>query len=132
MSTYAPAEFKSSLSPSANRRFETLLIILLFLGSGWVYCGSIPADSRTLSEQPSDYYGLLTEALRLSQLHLPIMPDPKLLELENPYAGPQGANRPHDMSFHNGKLYLYYGATPVLLIYLPCRFLTGSHCGSWP
>lgn len=127
MSNSAPADFKSSLSPSANRRFETLLIILLLLGSGWIYWGSIPADSRTLSEQPSDYYGLLTEAFRLGQLHLPITPDPKLLELENPYAGPQGANRPHDMSFYNGKLYLYYGATPVLLIYLPWRLLTGTH-----
>lgn len=50
------------------------------------------------------------------------MPDPKLLELENSYAGPRGAKRPNDISFYNGKLYPHYGATPMLLMYLPAVF----------
>jgi hypothetical protein len=96
--------------------------------AAWLYGLSVAASQSALtSPNPTSYYGWQTEAFRLGQLHLPIPVDPKLLELENPYAGPQGANRPHDMSFYNGKLYLYYGATPVLLLYLPWRLLTGTH-----
>lgn len=76
---------------------------------------------------PNGYYGLLTEAFDRGQLHLPIDVDPRLLALENPYAGPQGATRPHDMSFYNGKFYLYYGPAPVFLVYWPWLLLTGTH-----
>ena len=32
-----------------------------------------------------------------------------------------------DMSFYNGKIFLYFGITPVLLFYLPFHFLTGLY-----
>jgi hypothetical protein len=85
-----------------------------------------PLQHRLTSPEPPSYYGLLTEAFRLGQLHVPVEIDPKLLALENPYAGPQGATRPHDMSFYDGKLYLYYGPAPVVLLYLPWRLITGE------
>ena len=98
------------------------------LMAGWAYLGSVRAWQPALtSPTPSSYYGLQAEAFRLGQLNLPITPDPKLLALENPYAGPQGANRPHDMSFYDGKFYLYYGVTPVVVLYLPWLLLTGTH-----
>ena len=97
---------------------------LLFIG---LVCFSLaPRFHGFTSKEPPGYYGLLTEAFRIGQLHLPLEIDPKLLSLENPYDGPQGATRPHDMSFYKGKLYLYYGPAPVILLYLPWRLLTGN------
>lgn len=112
-----------------GRRLETLAIIILLLIIGLVYWSAIPPGSRILSRQPSGYYGLLTEAFLHGQLHLRLEPDPRLLALNNPYAGPQGVERPHDMSYYQDRFYLYYGATPALLLYLPWRIVTGTYLG---
>ncbi len=79
------------------------------------------------SDLPPGYYGLLTEAFAAGQVSLKLVPDPKLLRLADPYAGPQGASRPHDMSFYRGKFYLYYGPTPALLLSLPWKLLQGRY-----
>lgn len=91
------------------------------------YLAPIGMRPTRTSAAPVDYYGLLTEAFHSGQLHLNIATDPVLLTLENPYAGPQGAKRPHDMSYYRGRFYLYYGATPALILYLPWRCLTGTY-----
>lgn len=102
-----------------------LLAVLVFAGLAY---WSLEAHLlRWWSPSPDGYYGGLTEAFSLGQLHLAIDVDPRLLALENPYAGPQGTSRPHDMSFYNGKFYLYYGAAPVFLIFWPWLILTGTY-----
>ncbi len=107
-----------------------MLAATLLLVIGWSYYLAIPPNFRQpRSALPDGYYGLLTEAFLSGQLHLNIPTDPKLLRLENPYAGPQGTNRPHDMSYFQGRFYLYYGAAPVLFLYLPWRVLTGGYLG---
>jgi len=117
------------VSPPAKKA-EILLVALLLVAIGWSYYFAIPENFRQLhSPRPEGYYGLLTEAFLAGQLHLAIPTDPKLLALENPYAGRQGANRPHDMSYYQGRFYLYYGAAPVLFLYLPWRLLTGGYLG---
>ena len=98
-----------------------MLTVLVYLGGAYNGLGTIA------SSQPSGYYGLLTDALLNGQLHLKITPDPKLALLENPYAGPQGAYRPHDMSYFRGRFYIYYGATPVLILYAPWKIATGYY-----
>lgn len=111
-----------------NRAIDWTVCVIILVLACWVYLASVRARQPALtSPSPSSYYGLQAEAFRLGQLHLPITPDPKLLALENPYAGPQGANRPHDMSFYDGKFYLYYGAAPVVVLYLPWLLLTQTH-----
>lgn len=117
-------------SPARSNKIENLLVAALLLVIGWSYYFAIPTEFRHFrSKHPDGYYGLQTEAFHSGQLHLKIATDPKLLTLENPYAGPQGANRPHDMSFYRGRFYLYYGATPILILYLPWRIITGGHLG---
>jgi hypothetical protein len=92
------------------------------------YCWFSGAKSGHLtSKQPTGYYGLLTEAFLYGQLHLKIPVNPKLLQLENPYAGPQGVERPHDMSFYRGRFYLYYGVTPSLILFAPWKLVFGSY-----
>lgn len=124
----APAPAGAPLQPRRPWR-EWLLLTITVCLLGWAYYFSIPAEFRGTSTLPSGYYGGLTEAFLAGQFHLKIDTDPRLLALKNPYAGPQGANRPHDMSYYRGRFYLYYGAAPVILLYLPWRCLTGTYLG---
>ena len=107
---------------------EKSLVCLLITVIGWSYIADARRSGGTLtSPQPPSYYGLLTEALVAGQVHLKLIPDPKLLRLADPYAGPQGTSRPHDMSFYRGKFYLYYGITPAIVLLVPWRILTGTY-----
>ncbi len=96
--------------------------------AGWSYWSQARAVIDTfVSPRPQSYYGLLTEALACGQVSLKITPDPAFLALANPYAGPQGTSRPHDMSFYRGKFYVYYGITPALVLMLPWHVLTRTY-----
>jgi hypothetical protein len=118
-----------SPAPKARHgRLELALVALAVFAVGWSYI----ADARRVegyltSRQPPGYYGLLTEALLEGHFNLNVTTDPLLLRLANPYAGPQGTVRPHDMSFYRGKFYIYYGITPAVLLMVPWKVLTGNY-----
>jgi hypothetical protein len=123
----APGHVERAPRPRRDRLELCLTLIVLGLVA-WVYFHGLTRQVHRLTHhEPIGYYSLQADAFRSGQLHLKIPTDPKLLELENPYAGPQGTSRPHDTSFYEGRFYLYYGATPVLLVYLPWQLLTGTH-----
>lgn len=70
------------------------------------------------------YYNLLADAFEAGRLSLPIEPKPELLALPNPYDATANAGyRLHDASLKDGKYYLYFGAVPALLFFLPFRLL---------
>jgi hypothetical protein len=74
------------------------------------------------SPESGNYYGLLTDGFVKGQTSLPVEPVPELLALADPYDPVQNAPwRLHDASLYQGKYYLYFGPTPVLLVYLPLR-----------
>lgn len=56
--------------------------------------------------------------------------DERLLALENPYDPVErkesGASYHWDHAFYNGKYYMYFGAVPVILLFLPYLALTGT------
>jgi hypothetical protein len=69
-------------------------------------------------------YPLLTDGFLAGQLSLPIAPHPALLKARDTYNDPH--HRPpyfHDASLYKGKYYLYFGVTPVILLFLPFRVL---------
>ena len=107
---------------------STVLVGLLLIAIGLNYLADARRHGGSLtSVTPPGYYGLLTEALTAGQVNLRIIPDPEFLRLADPYAGPQGTNRPHDMTFYRGKFYLYYGITPALILMVPWKLLTGTY-----
>jgi hypothetical protein len=75
----------------------------------------------------SNYYSLLATAFRSGDLHLPLNPDPALLQLPNPYdpAAREGLKVPQDLSLYNGKFYLYWGPAPSALLALVQPLLPG-------
>ncbi len=76
--------------------------------------------------EPLGHYQYLTDALLSGQTHLKLAPHPGLAALENPYAGAQGVPRLHDATYFQGKYYLYFGVTPVVLLSAPWTLLTGT------
>ena len=87
-------------------------------------------------EEPVETYEplphvLLFDAIYNGSPHIRVTPDARYAEIENPYdysqkeaAGLHYADW-WDYVYYNGKFYVYFGVTPVLLFYFPYYFLTG-------
>jgi hypothetical protein len=72
------------------------------------------------------YYDLLGRAFISGHLQLPIEPRPELLALEDPWD--PHFNLPYrvlDLALYNRHYFLYHGAAPALLFFVPWRLLTG-------
>ncbi len=83
--------------------------------------------------QPSDdasgsYYNLLAQGFRAGQLNLKREAPPELAKLADPYA-PNPLRPPGvmDLSYYNGKLYLYFGVTPAVVLFWPFVAATGYY-----
>lgn len=75
-----------------------------------------------------NYYNLLVQGFRAGQLNLKAEVPPGLAELTNPYDPSAHSAFPvSDMTYYNGKLYLYFGVTPALLLFWPFVGLTGHY-----
>jgi len=80
------------------------------------------------------YYNLLVQGFRAGQLNLKTEVPPGLAQLADPY-NPKAnisyrwifGNPVHDLSFYKGKLYLYFGITPALVLFWPYEALTGHY-----
>ena len=87
-----------------------------------------------VSPTPADtYYNLLVQGFRAGQLNLKKEVPPGLAQLADPYD--PDANAPYwsspyrllDLSYYKGKLYLYFGVTPALILFWPYVALTGRY-----
>jgi tetratricopeptide (TPR) repeat protein len=102
-----------------------LLVIGLFAWS------AEPGFSELKNPQAKDsYYNLLVQGFRAGQLNLKQDAPPALARLADPYD--PALNGPYigdvsDMSYYKGKLYLYFGVTPVLVLLWPYATLTGRY-----
>ena len=88
---------------------------------------SIPRGQHPVVRYTTELYALLARSFLLGKTALPIEPRPELVSLPNPYA-PE-ANRKYrlqDASLFNGRYYLYFGAVPVVTLFLPYRLVTGQ------
>src|SRR3984893_16414151 len=86
-------------------------IILIYI---WV------VTAGTITSWPvytTNYYDMLADAFLHGQTHLLVEPDPRLLELPDPYDPIANMRyRLHDLSLYQGKYYLYWGPVPGLLL----------------
>ena len=86
------------------------------------------------SNAADSYYNLLVQGFRAGQLNLKREVPPGFARLADPYD--PGANSEyrmaarqplHDMSYYKGRLYLYFGITPALVLFWPFVALTGHY-----
>ncbi len=90
----------------------------------WTVSQALPLPFGTTQ----GHYPALTDGFMAGRLSLLVKPHPKLLQLENaientydyPFDRPQYF---HDASLYKGKYYVYFGVTPVVLLFLPFRVL---------
>ena len=75
-------------------------------------------------------YGLLVQGFQSHQLNLKLDAPPELLALDDPYDPKlnsvfrEAPYKLHDLSYYNGKLYLYFGVAPALLFFWPFAAIT--------
>lgn len=102
-----------------------LLVIGIFAWS------AEPGFSELKNAQAKDsYYNLLVQGFRAGQLNLKQEAPAGLARLADPYD--PSVNGPYiadvsDMSYYKGKLYLYFGVTPALVLLWPYTTLTGHY-----
>jgi tetratricopeptide (TPR) repeat protein len=100
-----------------------------------VYAGTAHSGLwESLSLNPSEsYYNLLVEGFRAGQLSVNKAAPAGLTQLADPYDPAANAHyqsafyQLHDLSYYKGKLYLYFGVMPALLLFWPCVALTGHY-----
>lgn len=75
------------------------------------------------------YYELV-DALKDGHFYLNVEPSEELKDLENPYdpslRSAEKASYRWDYAYYEGKYYVYFGAAPAVLLYLPYNLLTGN------
>ncbi|MGA2605527.1 MAG: hypothetical protein ABSG14_15015, partial [Verrucomicrobiia bacterium] len=109
----------------------TSLAVVCALVVGIYACAAhsgIPLSGRMSAAD--NYYNLLVQAFRVGQLNLKIEVPPALAQLGDPYAPSAFASyrlEAGDMSYYKGKLYLYFGVTPAVVMFWPYVALTGQY-----
>jgi tetratricopeptide (TPR) repeat protein len=76
------------------------------------------------------YYNLLVDGFRVGQLSLKKDVPGGLAQLADPYDPGAHSSYSHevgDLSYYNGKLYLYFGVTPAVVLFWPYVVLTGHY-----
>ncbi len=102
-----------------------LAILLYLILAFYIWTATYGKDSFYLENNHGGYYNLLTDAFLIGKLHLLEEPRQELLDSSNPYDSSfNGPYRLHDASLYKGKYYLYFGATPALVVYIPYRIFT--------
>ena len=109
-----------------QRRYALAACVVVVLGV-YLHCASSYQKSLDPAPDRRDFQNLIADAFLHGQTNLTI-PTPKLLlKLKNPYdpkfnqpAQDQGL---HDLSYYKGKLYVYFGPAPAVLLFIPYRLL---------
>jgi|CXWL01.1.fsa_nt_gi hypothetical protein len=102
---------------------ETTKSFILF-GHVWaiilvIYVFFITFGNFTTWKASTRYYSLLADAFGKGQLHVDVEPGKALLEANDPYSSesrPAFDDDVWDLSLYKGKLYLYWGPVPALLL----------------
>ncbi len=100
---------------------QVLILTIVFL----VYC---LIGDYVFNFHLRSYYSILADGFISGKLHLPIPVPEELLKLVDPYDPTENAPVRQmgyqDISYYKEKFYLYFGATPALLLHLPLYFFT--------
>jgi tetratricopeptide (TPR) repeat protein len=119
-------------SPWIQRILCGLVCVLVI----WIYALIANIVGSTLEWDPNPAnanYNLMVQGFHAHQLNLKKDVPPGLLALADPYdpvANSAYRGLPyslHDMSYYNGKLYLYFSSVPALVLFWPWVSLTGHY-----
>ena len=110
--------------------FVLACVAVVALYAGAAQSGLLEWSAPTASDTD---YNLLVRAFRAGQLSLPLPVPAGLGQLADPYDPTANApyrslaHRLHDLSYYRGRLYLYFGIGPALVLFWPWAALTGRY-----
>ena len=123
------AGWAAGWAPYAVLGTTSALIIGFFAWSARSGMGEARASGAN-----NNFYNLLVQGFRAGQLDLKAELPPGFTGLADPYdpiANEHYRLRDgfplHDLSYYHGKLYLYFGVTPALVLFWPYAALTGHY-----
>jgi hypothetical protein len=120
----APASSHSG--PRQLVRWAIVAAIAAVIGVYYWWAVRASGDSLFWKADLNGYYNLLARGFVSGHLYLPIQPAPELLALSNPWdPSVDRTLKLHDAVLYNGHYYLYFGATPAVLLFTPWRLLSG-------
>jgi Flp pilus assembly protein TadD len=121
------------MSPAERARRNLLgAVCVLVLAAYGFAARSGPLETAGGSAAKS-YYNLLVEGFRSGRLSVAREAPAPLVLLPDPYDPAanvrwrEAAEPLHDLSYYRGKLYLYFGIAPALLLFWPWAVLTGHY-----
>lgn len=108
--------------------FSLITLFYLWIGTAGTFTFDFSLHGITQIKQFSSY-NILAESFLSKRLDLPVQVPPALTKLSDPYDPEineifrvnEGL---HDLVFFNHNLYIYFGPTPAVILYLPYEALT--------
>jgi len=124
------ANARTSLSWAHRAILATVSMLVLGVYIAAAHSGFWESLTPAASE---NYYNRLVDGFRAGQLNLKKDVPPGLAQLADPYDPVANAHyrgafyQLHDLSYYKGRLYLYFGITPALILFWPAAALTGQY-----
>jgi tetratricopeptide (TPR) repeat protein len=122
---------REAKAPRARRSWmqrgilATVCALVIGIYAYTAHSGFLTSSSPNAAD---DYYNLLVQGFRAGQLSLKKEVPPGLAQLADPYDPPAHSRYGAlDLSYYNGKLYLYFGVTPAVMLFWPYVVLTGHY-----
>jgi hypothetical protein len=121
---------KAPVIPRGIRELIPCLVCALIVGLFvWGTDPNIPIEA-TGPDIEGAYYNLLVQGFSQGHLYVNRDAPAALARLANPYD--PTANAPYiaavnDLSYYKGKLYMYFGVTPALVLFWPYHFLADTY-----
>jgi len=94
---------------------------------GWFYFWTAQSSANPFrfAKESRGYYNLLTDGFLSGHLWMDAEPTPQLLGAKDPYEARVADTGLHDASYYHGRYYLYFGAAPAVVLFLPFKLLFG-------
>ncbi|MBO4217134.1 MAG: hypothetical protein J5940_04250 [Clostridia bacterium] len=131
-------EYKMSGSGLVVRSAAALVAVLVF--TGLLATAAANADFKSNKVSHHDQYAELADSFINGKLWLDKEVPEELINMENPYDRNErdkvmreaGKSAAWDTAYYDGHYYVYFGAVPVIMTFLPYKLLTGSdlHCAA--
>jgi hypothetical protein len=117
-------------------RLASAALIVVF--ATYLFLGAVGLTGRGMTDTADHAYNRLSRGLLSGHLYADKPVPPGLERLPDPYdpraneVYRMGApDLVHDFSYYKGRLYLYFGVAPALLVFIPWHMLTGMWLAHW-
>jgi tetratricopeptide (TPR) repeat protein len=137
LDSLVPSSLSKTITPILPKRPRYLVTIVLgfvciFVVGLFAWMAAQSVTELTGMTAANNHYNLLVRGFQHGQLSLDKAAPPQLAELPDPYDPvANGRYRTgyglHDMTYYKGRLYLYFGVAPALLLFWPWAALTGNY-----